>query len=119
MGAVAHNAHRKFDGIGMDGLAGGDGIEARREAGQDAEELLGGRDGSGKVCDEVDELAAPAVLVGEQLVLWAAEPLERLWARPPTPAAAGSLAYWLTVPRASLPMASHVRRASAKLIWFL
>src|SRR5208283_1425608 len=41
-------------------------------------ELLRGRNCAGKVRDEVDELAAPAVLLGARLVLRPAEQLQRV-----------------------------------------
>ncbi len=78
MCVVAHNAHRRLHGIGMHNLAGGDGVEPRRQPWQHMKELLRGGDRAGKVRDEVDELAAPAVLLGARLVLRPAEQLQRV-----------------------------------------
>src|ERR1700677_4490568 len=60
----------------MRGLAGGDGVEARGEAREDVEELLRFGDGAGKVVDQVDELAAPAIVFRAGFVVGADEGLE-------------------------------------------
>ena len=110
MGVVADDADGGLDVVRVHGLAGGDGVHARGEALEDVEELLRLGDDAWEVGGEVDELAAPAVLLGAGLVVGADEVFEAF------DVGGRELGVLVTEPRVSLPMPRRVRRASSRLI---
>ena len=109
MRVVAHHAHARLRHIRMHQLARRNRIQPRHQPLQHIEQLLRLFTAPGKIREQIDELAPPAIVLRARLVLRPAQQLQlartRARPRPPRPAA------WHTaqsLPRASLPIVSRV-----------
>ena len=75
---VAHHAHTGLRNPRMHPLAGRNGVQPRHQPLQHVEQFLRRCDCAGKIRDQVDELASPAILLGARLVVRPAHLLQRV-----------------------------------------